>query len=252
MFGLDHYDAVLVTGSNQTKSGHEIEAFRPSSTRKEYVTVGSPTMDNLLSQIKNAPKRAENPKKVVLVAPSWGKSGILSKYGSEFLSALLKTNYEVIVRPHPQTVTSEQGVLTPLMKEFPKIEWNFDNDNFAVLNRADILISDFSGTMFDFALGFGKPIIYTDVELDTAPYDMAWHNGEIWEFEVLPKIGTKLETKDFGKIGEIIQASLENANFRKSLEEVRSECWENIGESAKAEFEYLMKKHKEVEEKYDA
>ncbi len=246
MFGLDHYDAVLVTGENQRQSGLEMEALRPAAVKKEYVTIGSPTMDNLLAQIKNAGERKENPKKIVLVAPSWGKSGILSKYGAEFLQAILKTPYEIIVRPHPQSVVSEKKILDGLMKQFLQIDWNFDNDNFAVLNRADILISDFSGTMFDFALGFGKPIIYTNIELDTAPYDMAWHSGEIWEFGVLPKIGRKLDEADFPKIGEVIESTLKNDDFKSSLDAVRAECWEKIGNSAEEEFNYLIKKHAEL------
>ena len=126
------------------------------------------------------------------------------------------------------------------------MEWNFDNDNFSVLNRADILISDFSGTMFDFSLVFDRPIIYTDVNLDRAPYDMAWHSGEIWETSVLPKLGTKLDEKDFDRLGDVISETIRNADLHKGIAQVRSECWEHAGESAKHEFDYLMKKAEEL------
>ena len=38
--------------------------------------------------------------------------------------------------------------------ENPKFSWNRDTDNFEVLRQSDILISDFSGVIFDYALVF--------------------------------------------------------------------------------------------------
>lgn len=246
MFGIDHYDAVLANGESTVASAKEIEALRPNIARKEYVVVGSAVMDNLRAQRKAAGNRGKNGRPIVLVAPSWGKSGILSRFGSQFLAALSQTDYEVIIRPHPQTVVSEQHILKPLEEEFKNLEWNYDNDNFFVLNKADILISDFSGTMWDFALGFDRPIIYTDVAFDTAPYDAAWIDGEMWEFTTLPKIGVKLQEKDFDRIGDVIQSALESGDLQKGRDAVRSECWANVGGSAKAEFDYLIKKHEEL------
>ena len=51
------------------------------------------------------------------------------------------------------------------------VTWNRDNDNFEILKKADIMISDFSGVMFDFALVFDKPIIYADTSFDASVYD---------------------------------------------------------------------------------
>ncbi len=247
MFGVDHFDAILASGENQVVTGKELEALRPNTIRKEYTIVGSPVMDNILAQKNLSKQDAKNSgTTVVLVAPSWGKSGILSKFGASFLDALKNTGYEIIVRPHPQSSVVEAQLLRSLEKQFPDIEFNYDNDNFAVLNRADILISDFSGTMFDFALCFDKPVIYTDVKLDTAPYDSAWIDGDIWELRSLPKFGVKLEEKDFERIGEVIQSAMNSKNLQQGREDVRAECWENIGGSAKAIFDYLMAKEKEL------
>ena len=246
MFGIDHYDAVLASGENQIMTAKEIEELRPTITRKEYIVVGSAVMDNLKAQKDRSGNRARNERPVVLVAPSWGKSGILTKFGNRFLEALRKTEYEIVIRPHPQSVVSEQNVLKPLETAFSDFAWNYDTDNFSVLSRADILISDFSGTMFDFALGFDKPVIYTDVDFDTAPYDVAWINGTMWEFTALPKIGVRLEDKDFSRLASIIQSALESSALQKGRDELRRECWANVGGSAHAEFAYLTNKEKEL------
>lgn len=249
MFGIDHYDSVLTTGVSQNETALRIEELRPTIQKKEYVIVGSPTMDNIKFKKDEFDRSSANvtkKKKTVVVAPSWGKSGILAKFGEKFLDGISKTDYEVIIRPHPQTVVSEQDVLHPLEEKFKNLEWNYDNDNFSVLNRADVLISDFSGTMFDFALGFDKPIVYTDVEFDTAPYDSAWLPEKMWEFRTLPRLGNKLEEKDFENINAILDSVIESDILQKNRDEVRSECWEHIGSSSKNCFDYLVNKHGEL------
>ena len=246
MFGLDHYDVVLTTGDNQIESIRKIEALRPSINRKELVTVGSTTLDNLLIQYKETERPAKNDKTVVLVAPSWGKSGILSKYGEKFLSALERTDFEVIVRPHPQTVVSEANILNPLKEKFSSFEWNFDNDNFRVLDKADILITDFSGIIFDYSLIFNKPIIYADTSFDTAPYDADWLDEEYWSLRVLPKLGLKLEENSFDDIEALINKALSSSTLKEGREEIRRSCWEYPGESFAKSTEYLIEKEKEL------
>ena len=242
MFGIDHYDAVFANSKAQAETGKEIEKLRPTAPKKDYTVVGSPIMDGMWLKKENTPPLSKTQKKVVLIAPSWGKSGILTKFGETFLSAIQKTEYEIIVRPHPQSTVSEKDLLERLEKQFPAIKWNYDNDNFNVLNKADILISDFSGTIFDFVLIFKKPIIYADVEIDKAPYDSAWLEDEMWELKTLPRIGVKLEEKDFGEIGAIIKQTLENKDLQMNIEAVRDEYWENVGHSAEACYNSMIKK----------
>ncbi len=248
MFGLDYYDSVLTTGQNQVDLIRKIESLRPAILKKELVCVGSPNLDAMSARLKNENANPSSEKtgdkKVVLVAPSWGKSGILSRYGEKFLSELVKTGFEIIVRPHPQTVVSEQDVLKPLQEKFPQIEWNFDNDNFSVLKKSDILITDFSGIIFDYSLVFDKPLIYADTDFDTLPYDADWLDEPMWSFRVLPKIGIQLKQEDFCNLNQIINQAIESQNMRAERDAVRSECWQHRDESAKLIVDYLIDKQK--------
>ena len=227
--------------------------MRPTITKKELVTVGSVCLDNLKSKLDasddsdaNGKNIEENEQKIVLVAPSWGKSGILSRFGEKFLSALQKTSYKVIVRPHPQTVVSEKNILEPLQKKFSNFEWNFDNDNFEVLKKSDILITDFSGIIFDFACAFDKPVIAADTNFDTLPYDADWLDENMWSFKVLPEISLQLKEEDFSNMENVIQNALESSELKNGRDKVRSECWEYVGESAKRIVDYLVGKKEEI------
>lgn len=239
MFGLDHYDVVLACGQNQIDFIHKIEAVRNIS-KKEMHIVGSTYMDDLFNKKKSFINQQDNDETIVLVAPSWGKNSILCKYGESFLSALSKTNFKIIVRPHPQSKTSDKETLDYLMNKFSNIEWNYDNDNFSIMNKADILISDFSSIIFDYSFIFNKPIIYTDTKFDTSTFDADWIDEPVWFTKVLPKIGKRLEEKDFNNFSEIINNLINNKNLSNEREKISNECWFYKGEATKRIVDYLI------------
>ena len=246
MFGLDYYDAVLTTGKNQVDLIRTIESLRPAIAKKEIVTVGSLVLDNLKARYDSVSHESKNEKPVVLVAPSWGKSGILSRYGEKFLSAMQRTDFKVIIRPHPQTVVSEKNILEPLAQKFSCFEWNYDNDNFDALNKADILITDFSGIIFDYTCVFNKPVIYADTHFETLPYDADWLSEPRWGEKVLTDIGVQLKEEDFNNLETVIKNALTSQTLSDGRDKVRSECWENVGQSAKSVVDYLLQKHEEM------
>ena len=248
MFGLDFYDSVLLTGDFQGKYIRRLEEMR-GIPQKELVTVGYPPMDEQKKRLDSMPSK-QSDKITILVAPSWGKEAILSKFGSEFLSAIKETGFNIIVRPHPQTKTSEKEMLESLMKEFPESEsfkWNFDNDNFSCMNEASILITDFSGIIFDFALLFDKPLIYADTKFDSGIYDAAWfENEKLWRFSVLEKIGIPLKKDQFADMKSVIERALKDTTLQQGRDEARDEAWMHRGESARLIADYLINKQKEL------
>lgn len=155
-------------------------------------------MDVMAERLKQAGPVAEHPR-TVLLAPSWGPSAIFSVYGGAIIDELIKTGYHIIIRPHPQSFKSEKELMDKLMKQYPEseqIEWNRDTDNFEVLRRSDILISDFSGVIFDFVLIYDKPVIYTDPNFDLSPYDAWWLDNPLWTTSALPRLGRQLTEKN--------------------------------------------------------
>ena len=249
MFGIDYYDALLLSGRYQIEQVRQLEKLR-GLPEKELVLTGVPFLDAMKKRLEEADPLPPHPV-TVLLAPTWGKSGILSRYGAKAICALLATGCHVIVRPHPQSFTSEKEMLDTLMAEFPEseqLEWNRDNDNFEVLRRSDVMISDYSGVIFDYCLIFDRPVIYADTSFDKAPYDAAWLDEELWTFRTLPKIGRPLEEKDFDRIGEVIGGMIGNPKYQAAIEEARQETWCHIGEGAARIADYMIAKQKELKE----
>lgn len=247
MFGIDYFDAVLLSGEYQRKQIRALETLR-SLPEKDLPLVGIGYMDSMKQRLEASPELHPH-HTTVLVAPSWGPSAILSKYGSEIIDELLKTDYKIIIRPHPQSFISEKQLIEILMAEYPnsdKLTWDRSNDNFEVLREADILISDFSGIIFDFALVFDKPVIYADTSFDKGPYDAWWLNEELWTFETLPKIGVQLSPEALPQIGNIIDNSLNSLELKAGRATARSETWCNIGNAASAAADYLIDTRKHI------
>ena len=102
-----------------------------------------------------------------------------------------------------------------------QLEWNRDNDNFDVLSRSDILISDFSGVIFDFTLVFDKPVLYADTSFDKGPYDAWWLNDKLWTFEILPRLGMHISEESLPVLKEIIDQSIENPAYQEARDQAR-------------------------------
>ena len=247
MFGLDYYDAVLLSGQFQIDEIRELEQLR-GLPPKDLEIVGCTYLDVMAERLKELePARNERP--CVLLAPSWGASSILSVYGSKIIDALLATGYEVVIRPHPQSMTAEKELLEGLMAAYPDsddLSWNFDNDNFAILNRADIMISDFSGVVFDCALVFDKPVIFTQSTFDNSVYDAAWLEKPLWKFSVYPTLGIELSEDQFPEMRDVIDRVIADPTLAAGRERAREQAWAHRGESVERTVDYLIRKHDEL------
>lgn len=251
MFGMDYYDAILLTGAFQERYIRKLEELRHLPA-KELPVTGSTYMDALKKKLDESKAQKKEDRITVLLAPSWGESGILARYGARILRELVNTGYRIIVRPHPQSVVSEREILEPLWKEFPddeNLSWNYDNDNFEALRQADLLITDFSGIIFDFALVFGKPILYADTSFDSAPYDAAWIDEPLWRFEVLKELGEALTEESLPRLGETIGRLVREDVKESTRLRVRDEAWQYIGESAVRTVDYMVEKYQQLKAK---
>ena len=243
MFGLDYYDGVLLSGDYQINQIRRLEEIRQLPP-KEMELVGIPYMDDMAARLeKEGPAQAHE--RTVLLAPSWGDSALFGVYGGKIIEKLLETGYHVIVRPHPQSFKSEKELMDKLMAAYPnsdRLEWNRDSDNFDVLRRSDILISDFSGVIFDFALIYDKPVIYTNPNFDLSVYDAWWTQEPLWTTNVLPRIGAELTEDKMDSIKALIDSCIEDPRYAEGRRMAKEETWVNPGAGAVAVADYLEKK----------
>ncbi|MCQ2603512.1 MAG: CDP-glycerol glycerophosphotransferase family protein [Spirochaetia bacterium] len=248
-YGLDYFDSVLLSGDYQKEDIRYLEKLR-GLPAKRLVTVGSPYLDVLAEKIRDHIP-AEHPF-TVLVSPSWGKSGLLSMYGEKLLDALALTGYKVIVRPHPQSKQVEREMLERLQDRYrdnPDFSWDFEPDNIVSLAKADIMISDFSSITLDYAFLRGKPFLSAVGEFDPRPYDAGKVPHQLWQFQILPKIGYELREEDFACIGDIIKKVTDSRQSEQNRIDAKEQAWQNRGCAGKSIVDFLVKVQQEVNQR---
>lgn len=250
LFGLDYFDSVLLTGDYQKTDLQYLENAH-NITKKELVTVGCSYLDILAEKIKSIPEE-DNHNFTVLVSPSWGSVGVLSKYGEKLLDPLAKTGWNIIIRPHPQSKKSEKEMLDRLearYKDNENIVWDYERDNIYSLKKADIMISDFSGIIFDYTFLCDKPVIYVADNIDLRPYDAYDLGKELWQFETLKKMGIKLDENNFENIAEVIKNASDSKELSEQRKIAKETAWMNIGNAGKNIVDFMIQKEESLSKK---
>lgn len=139
-----------------------IEKYTPA------VSVGNPRFDKLkngnfyIECKKRYAKYIEKNKKTVLYTPTWGELSSFDLYIDEILA--LNKEYNLLIKLHHNTEMLEASRL----KRLKKYNINFfgkDDDILELITVSDIVISDYSGAIFD-ALYCKKPIVLLDIEIN--------------------------------------------------------------------------------------
>ncbi len=242
LFGLDYFDSVLMTGDYQADDIRLLEKQRDLPA-KELVTVGCSYLDILKEKMDSIPTE-ENHQFTVLVSPSWGKSALLGLYGEKLLDPLAKSGMRIIIRPHPQSRISEKEMLDRLherYKDCKNIEWDNERDNIYSLKKADIMISDFSGIVYDYTFLCDKPVMYANSEMDLLPYDIYDTGHEPWAVTTLQKIGIPIQERDFENIAEVIKNASDSPELAKLRAQYKAQAWQNIGQAGKLTADFMIK-----------
>ncbi|MBR3627443.1 MAG: CDP-glycerol glycerophosphotransferase family protein [Elusimicrobia bacterium] len=247
LFGLDYYDSIMLTNEINGTYIRELEEKRNLKT-KELVVAGSVYLDEMERLVKLIAKE-KNEKFTILVAPTWGPQAIFSKYGTELIDLLLQKDWNIIIRPHQQSYISEKELIKNIQNKYKKNNnIFFDNNvnNLISLNKADILISDFSGIIFDYAFLFNKPFIYTEYEQNREIYDYSDLSHDTWKTEVLRKIGFELKRDNFKNIIDVIKKTVNDKEKIKNVEEVKKEIWQKQGQAVQIITDFVIKKQKDL------
>lgn len=249
LFGLDYFDSVLLSGDYQKTDIRYLEKKR-GIQEKELVTVGCPYLDVYNENISSIPEEENHPF-TVLVSPSWGDVGLLKRYGEKLLDPLSQTGWRIIVRPHPQSKKSEPEMLSRLeerYKDNKNVLWDYERQNIFSLKKADIMISDFSGIIFDYTFLRDKPVMYVTADMDLRPYDAYDLDGkELWQFSVLRKFGTELKEEQFSHIKDVIQSVSDSSALKEARAAAKQEAWMHEGEAGRRIADYMIQTMERLE-----
>ncbi len=230
-YSFDHFDKVILSGHEQEKVIRQLESLR-GSKRKNLPICGCLYYDYLMEEFRRRPHTVG---KSILVAPSWGKNGLLSKFGMKLIQPLIDSGEEIIIRPHPQSLTVEEDMLEELKIETSKytnVFWDLTADNFDSMMRSKVLISDVSGIIYDFAFIFEKPVITAEFTFDRLGTEANDITGTPWDHKVLEDIGYRMGEDEISTISDLVDRVVQDNSKVANIRKIRERDVVNFGDCA--------------------
>lgn len=234
-FAFDYYDSVMCSGAHQIKSIRSLESFR-NMPQKDLYETGLLYYDNQ----KELPRDLSD-KKTILIAPTWKEYSLLNTCGEVLITELLK-NFNVILRPHPQTYKSFPEVISNIENNFLHKE-NFEIDTnksgLEVMQKASLMISDLSGVVWDFIFLHEKPVVLFETPDDLKGFEDTEIKHESWEKDLIKKELKTFNELDIHKIEKIIINSRDNWN-KEHFRDVKHQSMFNFQNAAPIAYKNLI------------
>ena len=236
---FDHYDAFFCTGPHHKR---ELEThFKIHGLpMPSLYEVGYYKLDRVAEAYRFYTKQCPD-KKTVLIAPSWGKGNLLETAGDEIVGRLLALGVRVIVRPHPcfflPIYPNGAEIVENIARQFeshPEVVIERDIRSEDSFYEADLMICDFSGAAFEYALGTLRPVLFVDVARKTM--NPNWKKLDLPTFEdvVRRQVGQVISPEEIRKLDEHATAMLSNQKqYADHLKNLRQELIYNFGESSR-------------------
>ena len=247
-FAFDFFDCVMCSGQHQIDHLRLIEKTR-NLPAKELLKTGLVYFDELLANKKNT-STTSAAKKTILVAPTWGAAGLLNNAGFEPLQLLVDAGFEVILRPHPQSYVSDIELMQDIETQCNKynaITISRSPSTQDVMDKADIMVSDVSGIIFDFAFVYEKPVIAFSGTLDegrllenieiNATQEL---KTTIWEIGKISEIATEVNIEKISELPALAAQALSNS-ATGNIQKLRDESLFNYGSAGKVASQQLKK-----------
>ena len=230
---FDHFDTVFCCGPHHEK---EIRARENSLDlpEKSLPPHGSARLDELLNAVHRKPASAKT--RQVLIAPSWGPTGLLETCGVDVVGSLVEAEWDVWWRPHPETLRRTPKVLDELVYRFRdngRFHYAPDVSSMEAMLTSQIMVSDWSGAALEFALGLERPVIFVDVPRKVNNPEYEALGIEPIEVGLRSKIGKIVGLPDIGDIAAHA-ADLTSEDWRQRCQEVRHRHIFNPGNSTPA------------------
>ena len=237
---MDHFDTVFATGKHQRDELIKSNEIYNLQNRK-IINWGYSLLDDMIESYESSKQEKE---KSILVAPSWQKDNIVDLCLDELLEKICKTNYKIIVRPHPQQVKHMKEKFEKLKEKYSSqknvvIQTDFSS-NSTIFN-ASLLITDWSGIAYEFAFTTKKPVLFIDTPMKIM--NPEYEKLEIEPFNIWARneIGEVVSVNEIKEIDDTIKLILQNENnYKTRIEKIVNENVYNIGKSSEVGGQYIL------------
>ncbi len=242
---LDHFDTIFTSGFKNKEEIKEREE-KYALPSKNLVEWGSGVIDNMTESYLELSKEKKEGKKTILIAPSWQKDNILDSCIEKMLDELILTDYQVIVRPHPQYVRHFEGRVDLLAEKYKKdgVEFQKDFSSNKTVYMADLLVTDWSSISLEYAFSTLKPVLFINTPMKVVNGDYQELSTVPIDIELRDQVGISLELDRVGaKVVPAVDRLLFDQQFsRQSMQGLKEKYLYHPGESGKIGAKYMIQR----------
>ena len=236
------YDVVFCNGPQDERELREAERLY-SFPEKCLVQTGYNRVENIYREWSS---RAPSPasKQVILIAPSWHKGNILESCIGELIATFSKTQYIIIIRPHPETLKRHPEIIRKVKKSisrFPNMFLETKMTERGSMLDATVLITDWSAISFEYAFGTERPVLFINTPIKIANPDYRDLGIEPMEISLRNRIGTAIEPDIIPSILEPLEQLIEQRrDYRGRIIAERARVLSNWLKSDQVAGDYLI------------
>ncbi len=243
---LDHFDTIFTSGpKNKAEIAEREQKYELPS--KNLIEWGSSVIDNMAESYQKMEKEENlTEKKTVLIAPSWQKDNILDSCIEKMLDKLVHTDYQIIVRPHPQYVRHFEGRIDALAAKYEEYGVVFQKDfsSNKTVYMADLLVTDWSSISLEYAFSTLKPVLFINTPMKVINPDYQELKTVPIDIELRDKVGISLA---LDKVSDEVVVAVDKLLFDKqfskeSMQSLKEAYLYNPGESGKVGAKYIIEK----------
>lgn len=241
---LDFYDTIFMVGDFQEAEIRKSEALY-GTPEKKLIPVGYGVLEDMSAAYEQMDK-AEHGRKKILIAPSWQPDNILDSCIGELLDELLGKGFQVVVRPHPEYVKRFGPKMDALVMQYDKYDggdltFELDFTKSDSIWNSDVVISDWSGTAYEFAFVTKKPAVFinTPMKVNNPEYEKLGIVPK--EIELRDRIGIQLMPEALAGAARAIESLLERQEeYAEKISAILDETIANFGRSGEAGGQYII------------
>ena len=241
---LDHYDTIFCVGDFQFDEIRAAERVY-NLPEKKLISAGYGQLEQLYNDYQKLDlKKREHPK--ILIAPSWQPDNILDSCLDSLLAQLLNHGYEVVVRPHPEYVKRYKPRMDQIVHKYENCEdsglrFELDFTSNTSIFDSDVLITDWSGTAYEFSFVTLKPAVFIDTKPKINNPEYKRLGIEPLEFVLRSEVGIRVDPEKLDGLNDQIQNLLISQDkYAKHIEEIREKYIANFGTSGQVGGQYIL------------
>lgn len=241
---LDHYDTILCVGEFQIPEIRKQEELY-HLPEKKLIMCGYGQLEKLQKQYDAMEPPVRTCRKI-LVAPSWQEDNILDSCIDDLLRELMGKGNHIVVRPHPEYVKRYGKRMENVVSRYADytgddLEFELDFTSNTSIYDSDLVVTDWSGTAFEFSFVTGKPAVFINTPMKVNNPDYEKLGIEPQEIRLRDKVGISLDTEDIIGCNGRIQQLMEHQEeyIRKNLA-LRDTLIANYGHSGEIGGKYII------------